>query len=206
MTKIQHIVFDVGQVLLHWNPELVYLDRITDAESRRGFLTSVCSPQWNIEQDRGRDWAEAEALLIDQHPEHEDNIRAFRSDWIKSVPYAYQDVVDLYQQLMDAGYDVTLLTNFNQHTFLEAKAKYPFLGKARSETVSGLVQMIKPDAEIYQHHTHTHDLEREQTLFIDDSANNVAAARQWGWQAIHFAGREGAARLHEELQGYGVTL
>ena len=206
MSKIQHIVFDVGLVLLHWNPELVYLDRIPDPDSRRDFLDNVCSPQWNIEQDRGRSWTEAEALLIDEHPHHEDNIRAFRSHWIKSVPYAYLDVVDIYQNMIDKGYDVTLLTNFNQDTFVEVQAKYPFLDRARSRTVSGLVQLLKPDPEIYQHHTQAHDLDPEHTVFIDDSEKNASGARQSGWQAIQFAGREGAAKLHAALQDVGVKF
>ncbi|NKB51004.1 MAG: HAD-IA family hydrolase [Rhizobiaceae bacterium] len=204
MTKIDHIVFDIGRVLIHWDPELVYLDLIPDADERQYFLSHICSPDWNLEQDRGRDWREAEDLLIADHPEKARLIRAYRGDWIKSVPHAYEDVAEVYAELIDAGHDLTLLTNFNQHTFLEAKEKFGFLTLARGETVSGDVRLVKPDAAIYAHHTSQHELNPATTLFIDDSANNIAAARQFGWQAIHFAGLEGAPKLRAELAAYGL--
>lgn len=206
MTKIEHIVFDVGKVLIHWDPELVYLDLIPDPAERQHFLTTICSPEWNAEQDRGRDWRDAEELLIADHPEKAHLIRAYRGDWIKSVPHAYDDMVELYGRLINDGHDVTLLTNFNQHTFLEAKEKFDFLTHARGETVSGLVELIKPDPAIFAHHTTAHDLNPATTIFIDDSAHNIASAQQYGWQAIHFAGLEGAAKLKQALSDHGIEF
>ena len=206
MTKIEHIVFDVGKVLVHWDPELVYLNLIPDAEERNHFLSRICSPEWNAEQDRGRDWGEAEDLLIAEHPEKADLIRAYRGDWIKSIPHAYDDIVSLFHDLITAGHDITLLTNFNQHTFLEAKEKFGFLNRARGETVSGLVKLIKPDPEIYAHHTRAHELNPAQTVFIDDSAHNIDSARAYGWQAIHFAGVEGAPKLRSALNDHGIDI
>ncbi len=205
MTKIDHIVFDIGKVLIHWDPQLVYLDLIPDADERQHFLNNICSPEWNLEQDRGRDWREAEDLLIADHPDKADWIRAYRGDWIKSVPHAYDDVAAVYSGLIEAGHDVTLLTNFNQHTFLEAREKFEFLTLARGETVSGDVRLVKPDPAIYAHHTSQQELDPANTLFIDDSANNIAAARQFGWQAVHFAGLEGAPKLQAALAEYGVN-
>ena len=204
MTQVNHIVFDVGRVLVHWDPHLVYLDLIPDAEERDHFLTHICSPAWNLEQDRGRDWAEAEALLIADHPDKEDLIRAFSGDWIKSVPHAYDDIVAVYEGLIASGRDVTLLTNFNQHKFAIAKGKFEFLTKARGETVSGEVRLVKPEPEIYAHHHDTHGLDPAKTLFFDDSIANIEAARQAGWQAIHFAGVEGADKLVAALQQHGI--
>jgi 2-haloacid dehalogenase len=204
MTKIEHIVFDIGSVLIHWDPELMYLDLIPDADQRRHFLTNICSPVWNVKQDRGRSWQEAEQLLIAEHPQHESWIRAYRQRWIRSVPHAFDDVVEVFENLIASGCDVTLLTNFNQDTYLEARNKFDFLAKARGETVSGRVKLIKPDPLIYEHHNASFALNPATTLFIDDSANNVSAAQKAGWQAIHFAGREGAAKLQSALQDHGV--
>ncbi|MEP0943637.1 MAG: HAD-IA family hydrolase [Rhizobiaceae bacterium] len=204
MTHIDHIVFDVGKVLIHWDPNLVYLDLIPDDEERQHFLTHICSPDWNMEQDRGRDWTEAEDLLITGHPEKAEWIRAFSKDWIKSIPHAYLDIVSVYEGLIDAGRDVTLLTNFNQHKFVEAKKKFDFLTRARGETVSGLVELVKPEPDIYAHHHSTHGLDPAATLFIDDSIANIEAARAAGWQAIHFAGLEGAAKLTAALKQHGI--
>ena len=206
MSQIHHIVFDVGLVLLHWNADLIYRDLIPDPHERADFLASVCTAEWNIEQDRGRSWAEGEQMLIDQYPDKADLIRAFRRDWIKSVPRAYEDIVEIYQGLIGSGRDVTLLTNFNQHTFAEAKGHYGFLNLARAETVSGEVQLIKPDAEIYEHHTQAHGLSAKNTLFIDDSPHNIAAARAHGWQGFQFAGAEGAGRLKAGLAEVGIEL
>ena len=206
MTKIDHIVFDVGKVLIHWDPELVYLDLIPDPQERQHFLDVICSPQWNMEQDRGRDWGEAEDLLIADHPEKADLIRAYRGDWIKSIPHAYDDIIGVFSALIAKGHDVTLLTNFNQHTFVEAKEKFDFLTHARGETVSGLVRLIKPDPAIYAHHTSAHGLDPARTLFIDDSAHNIESAKGYGWQAIHFAGLEGAAKLSSALNDHGIDV
>ena len=103
MTRVTYIVFDVGKVLIHWDPHLVYLDLIPDKDERTHFLTHVCSPDWNLEQDRGRSWQEAEDGLIAEHPNKAELIRAFRGDWIQSVPHAYPDIVAVYEGLIDAG-------------------------------------------------------------------------------------------------------
>ena len=184
---IEHIVFDIGQVLLHWDPERIYLDLIPNASDRKFFLDNICSPEWNLEQDRGRDWSEAEHLLIAKYPDKTDLIRAFKIDWIKSVPHAIQGSVDIMEKFIVDGRDVTMLTNFNQQTFVQACSAYPFLKVPRGVTVSGEVKLVKPDPEIYELHTSTFDLSPQACLFIDDSEKNVIAARNAGWTAIHFA-------------------
>ncbi len=206
MKPIEHIVFDVGRLLIHWDPELIYLDRIPDPDQRAQFLSSVCNAQWNLEQDRGRDWGKGEQLLIDTHPQHENDIRAYRQNWIKSIPYAYLDVADLFGTLIESGYDVTLLTNFNQHTFIEARNKFSFLNKARGMTVSGEVQLVKPEPEIFQHHNRAWELDPQAVVFIDDSKANIDAARDAGWRTIHFAGLEGAPALQRHLHRHGVSF
>jgi len=204
MTKIDHIVFDIGKVLIHWDAELIYTDLIPDQHERSRFLQDVCNGPWNLEQDRGRDWKIGEDLLIAEHPDKADLIRAYRARWITSVPYAYQDVVAVVEQLLDSGNDVTLLTNFNQETYLEAEEKYPFLKAPRGVTVSGRVGLLKPDAAIYNTHAAEFDLDPQHTVFIDDSAQNVEGARACGWEAIQFAGLEGADKLKNALGALGV--
>jgi len=187
MTAIRHIVFDIGNVLLHWDAELIYLDRIGDAGERRWFLENVCSPQWNTERDMGRSFADGEAELIDRHPDHADNIRAFFTDWHKSIPHAVAGVPEMLEAFIGAGHDVTMLTNFSAETFPRAVEKYPFLRAPRGVTVSGDVGMVKPDPEIYRLHEARFDLAADETLFIDDSAANIEAARRHGWHGIVFS-------------------
>ena len=203
MTEIRHIVFDIGKVLIHYDPNLPLQRIIPDPDERAEFFATVCTHDWNIEQDRGRSWAEAEALLIDEFPEHEENIRAFRQYWAEMVPHAYEDSVAIMTGLIEAGHDVTMLTNFAADTFVEARRMYPFLNTPRGVTVSGEVGLIKPDRAIYQRHATDFALEPARTVFIDDSFPNVEGARAAGWQAVHFTGAE---QLKADLRGLGVEV
>ena len=198
-SAIGHVVFDIGKVLLHYDPELAYLALIPDAAERRHFLATICSPEWNLEQDRGRGWREAEAQLIARHPQHADAIRAFRRGWADMVPHACDDAVAVYEALIAHRIDVTLLTNFAADTFREARQRFPFLGRARGATVSGEVGVIKPDPAIYALHARSFGLEPARTLFIDDVQANVEAARDAGWQAIRF---ENARQMRDALAAH----
>ena len=206
MKDIEHIVFDVGQVLLHWDPELIYRDLIPDDEARTYFLTNVCTPEWNIEQDRGRDWSVAEEQLITKFPDHEPMIKAFRQNWHNSISHAYDDVVHIMNGLIENSHDVTILSNFNQHTFVECAERFPFLLNPRGATVSGNVGLIKPDIDIYRHHIREFGLNPQKTLFLDDSLANVEAAQKCGWRAVQFFGREGPHRLQQILADVGISI
>lgn len=203
MSEIRHIVFDIGRVLIHYDPEIPYRRLIPDDAQRRWFLENVCTGDWNIEQDRGRGWEDAEALLIAEHPQEEENIRGFRRHWHEMVPYAYDDSVAMLETLIDAGHDVTMLTNFAADTFAEARERYTFLNRPRGVTVSGEVGLLKPDRAIYDIHVESFGLEPAATLFIDDSEKNVEGARDAGWQAVHFSGAE---KLRSDLAGYGLAV
>ena len=201
MTQIDHIVFDIGKVLIHYDPDLPFSRLIPDEAERRWFFDNVCTSDWNIEQDRGRTWQEAEALLIAEHPTHEENIRNFRRHWHEMVPHAYDGSVAIMEGLIAQGRDVTMLTNFAADTFTEARGLFPFLEKPRGVTVSGEVGLIKPDERIYRLHAGTFGLTPAATLFIDDSAKNVEGAKAAGWNAVLFTG---ADRLAEDLKGLEV--
>ena len=201
MVAVRHVVFDVGRVLLHWDPEVPYRRLIPDDAQRRWFLESVCSPAWNTEQDRGRPWEEGEALLVTRHPAHEEHIRAFRRHWSEMVPHALDDTVDLFDALLERGVDVTLLTNFAADTFAVARARFPLLDRARGATVSGEVGVVKPDPEVYALHAARFGLDPELTLFVDDSPANVEGARAAGWRAVRFVG---APALAEQLASHGL--
>ena len=194
VSQIRHIVFDIGKVLIHYDPSLPYRRLIPDDAERAWFFANVCTHDWNIEQDRGRSWDDAEALLIADHPGREEHIRAFRKHWHEMVPHPYDGSVAIMQRLIDEGRDVTMLTNFASDTFREAQQRFPFLNKTRGVTVSGDIGLIKPDAAIYHRHADNFELDPEATLFIDDTAINVSGARDAGWgAAIHFTGPEALA-------------
>jgi HAD superfamily hydrolase (TIGR01509 family) len=202
MTEIRHVVFDLGQVLIAYDPEAPYRRLIPDEADRRRFLAEVTTPDWNLEQDRGRDWREAEEVLIARHPHHADLIRAFRAHWWEMIPGPIDANVAIVGELIDRGVDVTALTNWAPDTFIEAEARFPILGRFRGVTVSGRVKLVKPDPAIYALHSRTFALSPNATLFFDDNPANVAAARDAGWIAEQYVSTE---TLTADLRRYGLA-
>ncbi|WP_018899044.1 HAD family phosphatase [Rhizobium sp. 2MFCol3.1] len=200
---IDHIVFDIGKVLIHYDPNIPFSRIIPDATERQWFFDNVCTHDWNIEQDRGRTWADAEALLIETHPDREEHIRAFRKHWHEMVSHSYDDSVAIMEGLIAEGRDVTMLTNFASDTFREAQVRFPFLTKPRGVTVSGDIGLIKPDIAIYEAHTESFGLNPAKTIFIDDSAPNIEGAKKAGWDAVLFTGAE---QLRADLAERGVRV
>jgi 2-haloacid dehalogenase len=188
---VRHIVFDIGRVLVAWDPEIPYRRLIPDEAERRWFLAEVCSPEWNLEQDRGRSWEAGEAVLIARHPDRADLIRAFRRHWHEMVPGLLPETPQIMEALVDAGHDVTLLTNFHHETWPIALGKFPVLSKPRGVTVSGRLGVVKPERAIYDHHADTFGLDPQATIFFDDNAANVKGAQAAGWRAHRFTGPEG---------------
>jgi 2-haloacid dehalogenase len=197
--EINHMVFDIGKVLIAYNPEIPYLRLIPDEAERRQFLSEICSPAWNVEQDRGRPWAEAEAELIALHPGKASLIRAFRQNWRHMVGPALEDAVAIMRRFIADGHDVTMLTNFASDTYRESLKRFTFLNEPRGVTVSGDAKLIKPDPAIYHLHEKTFGLEPSKTLFIDDSLPNILAAHSCGWHGLQFVG---AQKLETDLAAF----
>lgn len=200
---IDHIVFDIGKVLIQYDPHLGLQDAIPDRHQRDWFFAHVCTHEWNIEQDRGRSWANAEALLVEEFPDEAANIRAFRQNWHKMVPGSIDGSVAIMRKLIANDRDVTMLTNFASDTFIEAQHLFPFLTEPRGVTVSGDVGLIKPDVAIYEMHHGAFGLNPSRTIFIDDVPENVDAARKAGWHAVRFIDAE---TLKSDLEGFGVFV
>eukprot|EP00913_Durusdinium_trenchii_P026880 g25215.t1 len=201
--KIDHIVFDIGKVLIHYDPNIPYSRIIPDGEERKWFFLNVCTHEWNLEQDRGRRWEDAEALLIERYPDRAEQIRAFRRHWHEMVSHAYEDTVAIMLGLIDKGWDVTMLTNFAADTFTHARQLFPFLNRPRGVTVSGEIGLIKPDVEIYEKHARDFGLRPAATIFIDDALANVEGARAAGWKAVQFID---AQTLRSDLAEHGIRL
>lgn len=202
MNEIRHVVFDLGQVLVRWDPEAPYRRLIPDEAERRRFLAEICNHDWNYEQDRGRTWREAEDLLIAEHPGKADLIRAYRANWHEMIPGAIEENVAILEALIARGVDVTALTNWAADTFDEIAERLTFFDWFRGVTVSGKVKLVKPDAAIYHHHVAAHGIDPAATLFFDDSAKNVDGARGAGWHAELYITPE---KLRDDLRRYRVT-
>lgn len=202
MNEIRHVVFDLGQVLIAYDMEAPYRRLVPDDDARQRFFAEVPVHAWNLEQDRGRSWREAEELLIAEYPHHAELIRAFRANWWEMIPGPIDENVAIVDDLIDSGIDVTALTNWAPDTFIEAEAKFPILRRFRGITVSGRIGMIKPDAEIYHHHARTFGLAPANTLFFDDNPLNVEAARELGWQSELYVSTD---TLRTDLRRYKVA-
>jgi 2-haloacid dehalogenase len=120
MSEIRHIVFDLGRVLLRWEPELPYRRLIPDDDARRRFMNEVCNAAWLRKTDLGGSWGEAERRQIERFPNEAEMIQAFRRSWHEMVPDTVADTPEILAALLAAEYDVTALTNFAEDTYEEA--------------------------------------------------------------------------------------
>lgn len=183
---IDAVVFDFGAVLLEWNPRHLYTRIFDDATRVEWFLSEVCPPDWNVEQDRGRTIVEAEAEAIGRHPDMADEVRAFYGRFQEMIPHAIDDSVGALKALKAEGYPVYGLTNFSAETLPPTRERFDFLRLFDGIVVSGEEKVIKPDPEIYRRLIDRFDLTPERTAFIDDSPRNVAAAQAFGLHSHRF--------------------
>lgn len=200
---VDAVVFDLGGVLIDWNPRYLYRQLFgDDVAGMEWFLAEVCSPAWNAAQDAGRSWDEAVDEAIARHPDQAERIRAYRDRWIETLGEALAPAVQLLDELRDGDYRLYALTNWSGETFPHALERYPFLAWFDGIVVSGQERLAKPDPAIFHVLMERHDLRAERTVFIDDTAHNVEAAAGLGMRAIHF---HDAAQLREELARLGVS-
>ena len=194
-------VFDLGAVLIDWNPRYVFRSMFADEAAMEHFLATVTTPEWNAEQDRGRTLAEATAILAAEHPEHVDLIEAYYGRWDEMVGEPIAGTVDLVKQLKAAGIRLVALTNWSAETFPRVRHRLGFLDDFEAVLVSGTVGLIKPDPAIYLLLIERHAVDVRHSIFIDDSARNVEAAAALGFDAIHFRSPE---QLAKELRRRGL--
>lgn len=199
--RIDAVVFDVGGVLLDWDPEYLYRQLIADNEERRWFLTEVCSREWNAAQDAGRSWADATAELSARFPEHTSLIAAYDERWEETISGPIADSVVVLEDLNGAGFPTYALTNFSAEKWAVAKNLWSFLNSFDGEVVSGSEGVTKPQPEIYQILLDRYRLEPARTFYTDDLARNVEAARQLGIAAELFVD---ASTLRRQLIDLGV--
>jgi 2-haloacid dehalogenase len=199
--KPSGVVFDLGGVLIDWDPRHLYRKLIPDQAEMERFLTEVCSPAWNLEQDRGRSWTEACALLRARHPDHGELIDAFRSRWPEMLAGPIEGSLDILRELKDSGTRLFGLTNWSHETFPIAVESYDFLGWFETIVVSGQERLVKPDARIYHLLIERSGLDPTTLIYIDDNPANAAAATALGMHGVHFTS---PSALRRELTSLGV--
>jgi len=198
---VDTVVFDIGNVLIRWDPRHLYRKLFAEPAAMERFLAEVCTDAWNLEQDRGRPWAEAIAERAALFPQHAALIRAYSERWHEMVPGEVEGSVAILEALREGGVPLYAITNFSTEKFEEAEARFPFLRDFRDVVVSGRERLLKPDPAIYRRLLDRNGLDAARCLFIDDSAANVRGAEAVGMRAHHFAG---AAGLRAELRALGL--
>jgi 2-haloacid dehalogenase len=187
------VVFDLGGVLIDWDPRHLYRKLLADEAAVEEFLATVCTPEWNAELDRGRPFAEGVAELVERHPEHAAAIAAYHERWPEMVAGDIPGTVEVLAELRAAGVPLYALTNWSAETFAITRGRFEFLEWFDGLMVSGEERITKPDPAIFQLLLDRFGLDPAATVFVDDSEANVAAARRLGIDAIRFTG-------HDELR------
>ena len=195
------LVFDLGGVLVDWDPRYLYRQLLDDPDEMASFLAEVTTAEWNAYQDAGRPWAEAVELLVAEHPERRELIEAFHLRWPEMLAGAIPGTVDVLADLRAAGVRLIALSNWSAETFPVARERFDFLAWFEGIVISGDVGVNKPYRRIFEHLIEEFGIEPAAALFIDDSSANVDAATALGFQAIQFTD---AMTLRGELERLGL--
>jgi 2-haloacid dehalogenase len=196
-----NVVFDIGNVLIHWDPRALYRKMFSSEDEVEWFLGHVCTADWNLEQDRGRSFEDAIAEATSRHPGHAEAIAAYHHRWHETVIGPIEGTVAILAELKAQGTPLYAITNWHQDKFRETRARFSFLDSFRDIVVSGDERLVKPDPAIYRLLLERNGLEASSCLFIDDSPKNVAGAEAVGMKAHHFTGPE---TLRAELMRAGL--
>ncbi|HVW11649.1 MAG TPA: HAD family phosphatase [Bryobacteraceae bacterium] len=198
---IEVVVFDLGGVLIDWNPRYLYRKLFEDDAALEHFLSGVCTPEWNEQQDAGRLWSEAVAELTARHSDHAAMIAAYHQRWPEMLGGDIPETVEILKELKARGLRLYALTNWSHETFHVARSRFAFLDWFEGIVVSGEERLIKPDPAIFHRLLTRYGIEASRAVYIDDSARNVSAAGSLGLHALQFID---AHRLRQNLTALGL--
>ncbi len=204
MAAIHSIIFDLGGVLIDWNPQYVFTeDYFGSAEKRQYFFEQVCTADWNENQDAGYPIAKATEERVALFPEWEKEIRDFYGRWEEMLGGPIDETVEILRELKQGrGLRSYALTNWSAETFPIALERFDFLHWFDGRVVSGEEKTRKPFPEFYRILLDRYSVKPEEALFIDDNLRNVKAAESINITSIHF---RSAAQLKEELKKLNLT-
>jgi 2-haloacid dehalogenase len=196
------VLFDIGRVLLDWDPRYYYARHFPDdADALERFVTHVVGTDWIRSVDAGKPIDAAIEERSREFPEHAHLVRAWKAGWPEMLRGEIAGTVALLDELRSRGRRVAALSNFSAESWPWAAARFPFLGWFEGVVISGEVGVAKPDPAIYRIAIERLALEPERTLFVDDMPVNVEAARACGIEAVVF---EGPGKLRKDLEARGL--
>jgi 2-haloacid dehalogenase len=202
MADIKTVIFDLGGVLIDWNPDYVFRTIFSTDEQMKWFYNNICTPDWNEEQDAGRSLQAATEELVQKHPEYEGPIRAYYGRWDEMLGGPIQGTVDIFKEIKDnEAIKTYALTNWSAETFPVALSRYDFLHWFDGRLVSGEEKTRKPFPEIYHKLIKKFSIDPGTSLYVDDNARNLGPAADLGMYAVHF---QSPAQFREALKSLGV--
>lgn len=197
MSQFNTIVFDLGGVLIDWNPDYVFKTIFENDEEMKWFYENVCTPDWNENQDAGRSLHEATEELITKFPDHEKNIRAYYDRWEEMLGGAIEGTVEVLRELRyNTNVRLYALTNWSHETFPIALQRYEFLHWFDGRIVSGEEKTRKPFKQIYQSLIERFQINPGNAIYTDDNVRNLHPASELGFHTIHF---KEPAQFRQEL-------
>jgi len=197
------VVFDLGGVLLDWDPRHLYRQLISDPAEMTDFLGRVCSPRWHLAHDLGADTEHSCRELAASYPAQADLIMAWSRRSEEMVAGQIDEAVAVLAEVRAAGLRCLALSNMEPDKFLLRRARFPFFGLLDGCVISGFEGVAKPDSAIFEILLRRYELEPAATAFIDDTAANVAAAGRLGIRAIEYSA---ARQLRRDLRDLGVPV
>jgi 2-haloacid dehalogenase len=202
MPKINTIIFDLGSVLIDWNPEYVFKHYFETDDEKEFFFSHVCTMDWNEDQDAGKPIDNAVAERIKLFPDWEKPIRDYYDRWPEMLKGTIPESVEIFRELKKNGsLRFYALTNWSHELFPIALGRFDFLFWFDGRVVSGEEKIRKPFPEIYERLLDRYQVNRKNALFIDDNLRNVKAAEALDISSIHFQNPD---QLRSELQLYGL--
>jgi 2-haloacid dehalogenase len=201
LSAIDAVVFDIGGVLLDWDPRHLYRKLFDDEEAMNRFLGEVCTMEWHLRHDLGHSVEKSCEDLVAVHPGDAEMIRAWGRRSEEMVAGPIEGTVEILAELRCAGVRCYAVTNMERETYPRRVARYPFLDWFDGSVVSGFEGVVKPDPRIFELLLSRFELSAPSTVFIDDSPANVEAARSLGMQAVRFTS---PAQLRAELERMGL--
>jgi 2-haloacid dehalogenase len=196
------IIFDLGAVLIDWNPRYLYRKIFKTEEEISWFLENICTSEWNDEQDAGRSFQEATEELLAKHPEWEVPVRAWYGRWHETIQGPIHGSVEILKSVKASQqYRLYALTNWSAETFPWALNNFDFLHWFEGIVVSGVEKMRKPHPSFYQILFDRYNVNPKHALFIDDNIKNIEAANSIGLTTIHFTSPQ---QLQTQLDRLGI--
>ena len=196
------VVFDLGGVLVDWDPRYLFRQLLSDEAAVESFLAEVCTPEWNAEQDGGRSWAEGVAEASARFPEHAELVAAYDERWGETIGGQIDGTVEVLRELRESGVGLYAITNWSAEKFDLTFPRFEWLSWFDGIVVSGHERIVKPNRRIYQILLDRYGIDPASAVYIDDIEFNVEAARDLGMTGLVFTTPQ---RLRADLEELGLV-